>query len=61
MKQKKIKKPIYIRLRNNFFAGAVVLIPLGITLDKAGITTLADILSLHKSQIEAFFGNRSLL
>ena len=32
MKQKKIKKPIYIRLRNNFFAGAVVLIPLGITL-----------------------------
>jgi uncharacterized membrane protein len=32
MKQKKIKKPLYIRLRNNFFAGAVVLIPLGITL-----------------------------
>jgi len=32
MKEKKIKKPIYIRLRNNFFAGAVVLIPLGITL-----------------------------
>ena len=32
MKQKRIKKPIYIRLRNNFFAGAVVLIPLGITL-----------------------------
>ena len=32
MEKKKIKKPLYIRLRNNFFAGAVVLIPLGITL-----------------------------
>jgi|TARA_B100001093_G_scaffold512459_1_gene582353 uncharacterized membrane protein len=32
MTQKKLKKSIFIRIRNNFFAGAVVLIPLGITL-----------------------------
>jgi len=32
MTRKKIKKSILIRLRNYFFAGAVVLIPIGITL-----------------------------
>ena len=32
MTQKKLKKSIFIRIRNNFFACAVVLIPLGITL-----------------------------
>ena len=32
MPSKKIKKPLFARIRNYFFAGAVVLIPLGITL-----------------------------
>ena len=32
MKQKKIKKSLLIRLRNYFFTGAVVLIPIGVTL-----------------------------
>jgi uncharacterized membrane protein len=32
MSQKKIKRSFFIRLRNYFFAGAVVLIPIGITL-----------------------------
>ena len=32
MTTKKPKKSIFSRIRNNFFAGAVVLIPIGITL-----------------------------
>ena len=32
MSQKKTKKSIIVRIRNNFFAGAVVLIPLGLTI-----------------------------
>ena len=32
MNQNKIKKPLIIRLRNYFFTGAVVLIPIGITI-----------------------------
>ncbi len=32
MTQKKIKKSLLIRLRNYFFTGAVVLIPIGVTL-----------------------------
>jgi uncharacterized membrane protein len=32
MSQKKIKKSLIVRIRNNFFAGAVVLIPLGLTI-----------------------------
>ena len=32
MSQKTIKKSIFARLRNNFIAGIVVLIPIGITL-----------------------------
>ena len=32
MKEKTIKKSIFARLRNNFIAGVVVLIPIGITL-----------------------------
>ena len=32
MPNNNIKKPIFARLRNNFIAGIVVLIPIGITL-----------------------------
>jgi len=32
MADKKVKKSIFAKIRNNFFAGAVVLIPIGITL-----------------------------
>ena len=32
MANKKIKKPFLVKIRNYFFAGAVVLVPLGITL-----------------------------
>ena len=32
MSKTKLKKSIFKRIRNNFFAGAVVLIPIGITL-----------------------------
>ena len=32
MSVKKIRKSLFVRVRNNFFAGAVVLIPIGITL-----------------------------
>ena len=32
MKEKSVKKSIFARLRNNFIAGVVVLIPIGITL-----------------------------